>query len=306
MLPHPSKFSRRPPEFALRFLYEDEQLPTRAIAAFYGVSHMGVKRWLRHYGIVARPPHRGIETTGLPKPTADDLRHMIDVEHLSYEAIGARYGVGRTAIPNWLDKHGIARPEPWVTRRKGAAANPPTEAELRERYERDGQPSRRIADEYGVSATMIAALCRSYGILRRRSGFNYGRRYSCRDGHEVRSVYEQRIDNWLFEHEIPHEYEPPLPFDRRCRADFRIGDAYIEIWGVSNRNARYKASRARKTALYHEHGIHLVELAPEAFAMRASGRWERKLATVFIQNSAQYRQGLLAESAAGQLQSSPS
>ncbi len=278
MQPKNSNLRSRPPESALRFLYEDEHLSTRAIGAIYDVSRRTVARWLIQSTINLRPPLPGLAATQAETPTDEDLRRMIFREHMSYEQIGAFYNIGKTAIAHWLDKYGIPRSSIWETRRKGVEPTLPTEDEIRELYQLRGLSTVEIGEAFGVSATVITRLCREFGISLRPSGFN-GRRYSCDDGHEVRSTYEQRVDNWLFVNGISHEYEPRLPFDLRCCGDFFANDHYIEIWGASKHDLRYEARRERKTRLYQSNGLRLIELSPHDFSVKSVDRWKRKLAT---------------------------
>lgn len=214
--------SQRPPEFALRFLYEEEQLPTRAIGAFYGVAHITVRRWLRFYNITCRPPHHGLETTGYATPSEADLRRMICEQSMPFAEIGSLYGVGGTAVSEWA---------------------------------------------------------RKLNIPHHPAGYR-GRRYICADGHEVRSSYEQRVDDWLCACGVAHEYEPRVAFDARYRSDFLANGHYIEIWGMPSSDTGYTARRVRKTRLYHEHGLSLIELTARDFRADSRGLWKHKLTPV--------------------------
>lgn len=79
------------------------------------------------------------------------------------------------------------------------------------------------------------------------------------DGHYVRSVSEQRIDDWLFEHGVMHVYEKKI---KGGFCDFYIplqdGGVYIEFWGLDT--PEYNDRKARKIASYHKSGTDLVEL----------------------------------------------
>lgn len=83
--------------------------------------------------------------------------------------------------------------------------------------------------------------------------------YECDDGHIVRSQGERKIDNWLHENDIPHEYEPPVA-DRFC-ADWKVGDTYIEFWGMVGID-EYEERMETKKATYDEEGLELVEVYP--------------------------------------------
>lgn len=263
----------RPDPTELRKLYIDDRMTTRQLGEHYGVSHMSIKRWLREFGIPRRSADRGLRNRGIEAPTAAELNDLVHVQHLSYADIGERYGVDQSAVPHWLKRHGIPRPTVWQTRRRGATATKPTAAEIRERYG-CGESLSYIGADHGISARTVRDLCREYGIEVRPDGWQGGRRIQCLDGHQVRSTYEQRVDDWLTGNGIVHELEPRLPFDRRYMADFRVGEIYIEIWGVVGSNS-YDERKRRKIDLYREHGLELVELHPWSFSSR--GGWLRRL-----------------------------
>lgn len=84
-------------------------------------------------------------------------------------------------------------------------------------------------------------------------------RLLCKDGHKVRSVEEQAIDDWLTDHGILHEVEPKL---QGMRPDWRVGEWYVEYWGMAGQQG-YEARREEKLALYHERGLRLLEVFPE-------------------------------------------
>lgn len=209
----------KPDRETLRSLYEEQRLTTRQIGKEYGVAHITIRRWLTGYGITVRPKSQGLAHRGVAAPTAEELHDLVHVQHLSYVAIAARYDVHFTAVPQWLDRHGVKKPDPWVTRRKGHVPKVPTAPELRHRRA-SGESATSIAKSCGVGRETIVALCRANGIQIDRDGWKGGRRYPCRDGHQARSLYEQRVDDWLTEHGLAHEVEPHYPFDARYQADF--------------------------------------------------------------------------------------
>lgn len=271
----------RPDIETVRRLYETERLTTRQIGSQFGVSKTEVLRWLKFYSIPRRAVSRGLLNRGIKEPTKEELIHLIHVEHKSYREIAVMYGVNFATIPLWLKKHQIKLPTVWGTRRKGAQVILPTQDELRKMYLEDGIILDDIATKHNVTRSVIARLCKEFGILLRPDGFNGGIRFTCDDGHLVRSTYEQKVDNWLYEHGISHEYEPRLPFDRRWYADFLANGWYIEIWGV-NGSKDYTQRKARKLALYNTHQIPLIQLSIDSFQPRRKGSWKRRLTRCLI------------------------
>jgi len=106
------------------------------------------------------------------------------------------------------------------------------------------------------------------GILEtpaRRTGF--GVECLAEDGHLCASLAEKTIDDWLFEHKIPHEREPKYPYDVELnpsgllRADWKIQDIYVEYYGVDSPDYLLKAQEKAKLA--ERHNLRLIEIHPE-------------------------------------------
>lgn len=85
--------------------------------------------------------------------------------------------------------------------------------------------------------------------------------YVCKDGHVVKSKSERDIDNYLFEHNIPHAYEKALPIgDEIFKPDFYLPNqnAYLEHWGYDESNSEYTRRKEYKIPKYREKGITLI------------------------------------------------
>lgn len=261
-----------PPEQELRSLYETQHMTTDEMAQRFNVSGPTVRKWFKFYGISARQAGTGLATRGITAPTPEELNYMIHVERLTYYQVADKYGVDFTAVPYWLDKHGIPRPQTWHERH----SDPAVVAEIKSMYE-CGHSLDEIGQAYeGVTGGSIKRLLLANGIPIRKDGWNGGKRFDCLDGHKVRSTYEQRIDDWLHEHGIEHTYEPKLPFSPRHKADFMANGWYIEAWGVSN-NAQYKERKLRKIELYRINHAHLIEIPFHSFAKSFNDLWIRRL-----------------------------
>ena len=88
-------------------------------------------------------------------------------------------------------------------------------------------------------------------------------KYRCDDGHYVRSKNEQLVDNWLYNHNICHAYEP-LVVDKKTKREY-ISDfflpqlkMYIEVWGYEN--PEYLQRKERKIAVYRASGLALLQM----------------------------------------------
>lgn len=93
----------------------------------------------------------------------------------------------------------------------------------------------------------------------------YGYFCIAKDGHKCRSLAELKIDNLLFENHILHQIEPRYPYhetyNKNCtrRADWMIGNAYVEYWGLPD-DPSYKKKMNEKKMMCEELDIKLIEI----------------------------------------------
>lgn len=147
---------------------------------------------------------------------------------------------------------------------KAAFRNPIDKDLLVKLYVEEEMTSREIGEIIGRSKKVVLDYLKHYGIKVRPDGIKSRERIKCQDGHLVRSYYERAFDNILHRNNIAHEYDPRLPFNKRYMADFKVGDVYVEIWGLMNL-AQYREKRERKLALYRANGCKLLEVYPDDF-----------------------------------------
>ncbi len=92
---------------------------------------------------------------------------------------------------------------------------------------------------------------------------DYEGRYTCKDGHIVKSKSEREIDDYLFEHGIPHAYERELPYGGTekevLHPDFYLknylgegNDVCIEHWGYNENNIQYTKTKKFKMPIYEK------------------------------------------------------
>lgn len=85
------------------------------------------------------------------------------------------------------------------------------------------------------------------------------------DGHECRSAFERFVDDYLWSAKIPHDVEPPYPYDpdlnpNGSRADWLLPDGtFVEAAGLMSKR-EYAAKMARKNELAAKYGIPLLVL----------------------------------------------
>lgn len=123
--------------------------------------------------------------------------------------------------------------------------------------------------------------CVEYDILDE----SYEGKFTCSDGHIVKSKSEMIIDNYLFEHKIPHAYEKALPIDGNkdhdLHPDFFLPTfddgkgVYLEHWGYDN-NIQYIKSKNYKKSKYKELGVTVI-CTNENDMMDYQSSLERKL-----------------------------
>ncbi len=218
-----------------------------------------VQYWMKKFGIQPRTAIKTRFPNRPEPPTKEILYNLYWMRYLSCDDIASLYQVDRTAILYWLRKNEIPRRSIWETRRKGKTPKEPTREEIEILYCNHNFSTKEIGEMFGVSAHVVSIRMKKYGIKPRLPGYNQIR-YTGKDGHELLSGLEMRVDDWLFEHDIKHVYEPPLPF--RGKADFLVKDIYIEVWGVSH-NAAYSDRVKEKVRLYKKNGLKLIGLYPK-------------------------------------------
>lgn len=268
-----------------RRLYEVERLTTYEIAAIYNTNRTRITKTLKRHGVIIRTTYQsrwGVNREDRV-PSKEQLQKHID-DGMTYLEIANIYSCDKTAVPYWIKRYGIE----WsctgtsrLLKKRGFVE--PTLQELFVMYCVDFLNTDEIARKFNCSRGLIAARLKECGIELRPSGWN-GKTFKCLDGQIVKSTYEQRVGNWLYEHGIPYEYEPQLPFDRTRKADFLAQGKYIEIWGVRD-NETYRARTEFKTAQYNLHGLPLIELGYWHFCAQKRDAWQKRLAKAFISHS---------------------
>lgn len=145
-----------------------------------------------------------------------------------------------------------------------AFRNPIDKELLVKLYIDDELTTREIGQILGRSKKVVLDYLKLYGIKVRPDGIKNRERIKCKDGHLVRSYYERAFDNILYKNGIEHEYDPRLPFNKRYMADFKVGNVYVEIWGLMNIK-QYREKREKKINLYNSNNCILLEVFPDDF-----------------------------------------
>lgn len=81
------------------------------------------------------------------------------------------------------------------------------------------------------------------------------------DGHICNSLAEAKIDNYLSRNNIHHEKEPLYPGGILWRADFKVGNVYIEYFGLTGQK-NYDIKTKSKIEYAKQYKMELIELYP--------------------------------------------
>ena len=125
---------------------------------------------------------------------------------------------------------------------------------------------------------------------------DYEGRYTCKDGHVVKSKSERDIDNYLFEKGISHAYEKELPYGSEekdtLHPDFYLPNylgkdkhVYIEHWGYNENNIQYTKTKKFKMPIYKNLEITLVCTYEKTDTGKIDSVLDRKLNKDFIKEN---------------------
>ena len=89
----------------------------------------------------------------------------------------------------------------------------------------------------------------------------FANKYIANDGHRCDSLSEKIIDDWLFAKGIKHEIKVPYNY-QRMTADFRIGNTYIEFFGLAGKIKSYDNLLKKKQALWKEKNLRAISIYP--------------------------------------------
>lgn len=113
-------------------------------------------------------------------------------------------------------------------------------------------------------ATLCGISCKTAAKVRLRKGLPpLHSEYLSQEGLYLRSSLEAMYDAYLHELGVEHEHEVYLTDSCRYRADFKVGDLFIEIRGMGGYRG-YDDKQAHKEAFYVENNLKVVWILPPA------------------------------------------
>jgi len=89
----------------------------------------------------------------------------------------------------------------------------------------------------------------------------FANKYIAIDGHKCDSLAEKVIDDWLSERKIKHETKVPYNY-HRMTADFKIGNSFVEFFGLQGEVESYDRIVKEKEAFCKENNLKLIKLYP--------------------------------------------
>jgi len=89
----------------------------------------------------------------------------------------------------------------------------------------------------------------------------FANKYIAQDGHKCDSLAEKIIDDWLFEKKIRHKTKVPYGY-HQMTADYKIGNIYVEFFGLLGQNEKYDRLAKEKQAFYKEKNFHVIQIYP--------------------------------------------
>lgn len=89
----------------------------------------------------------------------------------------------------------------------------------------------------------------------------FANKYVANDGHKCDSMAEKIIDDWLYEKNIKHETKILYNY-HRMTADFKIGDTYIEFFGLQGELESYDKLIKEKERLWKKKNLDVIRIYP--------------------------------------------
>ena len=89
----------------------------------------------------------------------------------------------------------------------------------------------------------------------------FANKYIARDGHKCDSLAEKIIDDWLFKREIKHETKVSYNH-HNMTADFKIGNTYVEFFGLRGQLKKYDQLVKQKEAFWRNKNFKVIAIYP--------------------------------------------
>ncbi len=108
----------------------------------------------------------------------------------------------------------------------------------------------------------------------------FAKRVEAIDRHVCDSVAEKIIDDWLYQNNINHERNVSYE-GTKMTTDFKVGNVFIEYFGLEGANRRYDTLIERKRIFCKKRDIALLEIYPKQLFSKDFSQWfERTIKTI--------------------------
>ena len=91
----------------------------------------------------------------------------------------------------------------------------------------------------------------------------FANKFIAQDGHKCDSLSEKIIDDWLSARKIKHIVHYPYPGGGRFTVDFKVGEFWIEFFGLSGQLKKYDELRLKKINRAKIHNLKITEIYPD-------------------------------------------
>lgn len=88
----------------------------------------------------------------------------------------------------------------------------------------------------------------------------FSKKFTANDGHICDSLSEKIIDDWLSARKIHHDVHVKYPWNNGMSADFKVGEYWVEFFGLAGQLKRYDALKKDKIALIKKYKLKIVHL----------------------------------------------
>lgn len=106
----------------------------------------------------------------------------------------------------------------------------------------------------------------------------FSKKHRANDGHTCDSLAERIIDDWLYARGIRHEQHTRYP-KSSFTSDFKVGDVYIEYFGLAGQLKKYDTSKIAKLQYAKKNGILIIQLFQKD--IYPLSRLDEKLGSIF-------------------------
>lgn len=88
----------------------------------------------------------------------------------------------------------------------------------------------------------------------------FAKQFTANDGHRCDSLSEKIVDDWLYARKINHEIKVKYPWNNGMSADFKVGDCWIELFGLVGQLETYDRLMKIKLEKIQQNHLKLISI----------------------------------------------